>query len=344
MTGQISTRLAGDRDAKPWNEFLASTRTPTGLARFAWQEIISQAYGNESRFYVALRGGRVVGVLPGYVAKSFRGRRRYYSLRSGAIVEDGAVLTALVERVSRDAMKEGWLDWMVGHRGDRLQSKAATEKKTLVFRLGSTEEDDWNALSQKARNKVRKARKSGISFGSGPQYVDSVYELYRDNMVRLGVFLHPRRFFHALNILLPDDVIWAVALKNGRVVAGMAVYTSAGGAVHEFQSADFSCRNEGPVQLLNWEAIAICRARGIPLLDFGESAEGSPVFQSKTGFGAQPEPLTYYSSRPPGEQASSPAQLTRGMFTRFTGLINRRAPRPVKVWLSTVLRARGRVL
>jgi hypothetical protein len=343
-TGQVDTRLAEERDATLWNDYLATKNEPTGLARFAWQQVISRSYGNETRFYVALQNGRIVGALPGYVAKSLRGRRRFYPLRSGALVEDANVLSTLVDRVSGDASAESWLDWTVSHRGQPIQSTGATEKKTLVFRLGATEEDDWSGLSQKARNKIRKARKSGISIDTGPQYVDTVYDLYRDNMVRLGVTLHPRRLFHAMSALLQDELVWVVALKDRRPVGGMAVFLSAGGAIHDFQSADFSSRNEGPVQLLNWEAICLCRERGIPLLDFGESSEGSPVYQSKTGFGALPEPLTYYSAKPTHQRTSPPHQSTPSALMRITGLVHRRAPRPMKIWLSTALRSHGRIL
>ncbi len=342
--GQVIVRPAGEGDEAAWNGFLAAQGAPTGLAHFSWRRVVSRSYGNEVRYYVAHQGGRVVGVLPGYVAKSFRGRRRFYSLRSGAIVESAAALLAFLEQIRRDAQEDGWLDWTVGHRGERVGSIGATEKKTLVFRLGSTEEDDWSALSQKARNKVRKARKSGISFDSGAQYVDAIYNLYRDNLIRLGVSPHPRKFFHALSFLPPENLIWAVALKEGRVVAGMAVFASAGGAVHDFQSADFAYRNEGPVQLLNWEAISICRNRGIPLLDFGESAEDSPVFKSKVGFGAQPEPLTYYSAKPVGAQATAHNQPKPGAVMRLAGFVKRWAPHAAKAWVFSRIRSRGRIL
>jgi hypothetical protein len=329
--------LASDADRDDWNRFLDRAPQPTSLARYEWRHVISTAYGNRTFFYLARRAGEIVGVLPGYVARSLRGHRRFFALRSGAVVSDEAALNDLISMVQADAVREKWRDWTVIHRGHSSVEAASVLKTTLVFRLGDSEDVDWKSLSQKARNKVRKAGKSGITFATGPQYMDAVYAVYRDNMLRLGVSIHSRRFFSALDEALGKDVVWAVALKDATPIAGMCLLASNGGAVHDFQSAAFACRNEGPVQFLNWEAIRWCRQQGIPMLDFGESTKGSSVYRSKTGFGALAEPVTYYRPVP---ESLSIAKAGSSRRNQIEGLL----PDYLRTALAIAKRRRGRIL
>ncbi len=343
MRAHASTviRLATDSDLDRWNRYLAHTKVPTGLGLYEWRRIIADSYGNETRFYLAERGDKIVGVLPGYVARSLRGRRRFFSLRSGAVADDESTLEALVNAVSNDAAMLGWRDSTVIHRGAPPPGFNVSEKATLVFRLGDTEEADWKALSQKARNKVRKARKSGLTFAAGPEYMDAVYALYRENLVRLGVPHHPHSFFRVLSDTLREKLTWAVAVNDGVPIAGMGLFSSPGGAVHDFQAASIAHRNDGPVQLLNWEGICWCREHGMPLLDFGESSEGSPVYRSKTGFGAAPEILTYVHGG--GDSSPKATSGPKSSRSRRTGLRDR-APFPVRSFLLTLARRKGRIL
>ncbi|NQV81975.1 MAG: GNAT family N-acetyltransferase [Alphaproteobacteria bacterium] len=343
---ELRIELAGNELRDGWNQFLQDMAPANPLARYEWRDILERSYGNEVKFYYAHRGSEIVGVLPGYLALSARRRRRFFPLRAGAVVSDGATLNALINRIQEDARTQGWRDWTVIQRGvARCPGIAHVDRKTVVFSLGETSEKDWASLSQKARNKVRKARNSGMTIESGPQYVDTVYDLYRANMLRLAVPMHSRRFFHAIGEALGSDVAWVVALHGEKPAAGMAVFFGAGGGVHDFQSSTFEQRANGPVQLLNWEAIELCRRRGSPLLDFGESSEGSSVYASKTGFGGEPETLTYY-----GEQAASRKPRSDSVHDRQSilsiadRLLIKKSPAMVRVAYAQWKRRRGRVL
>ena len=58
----------------------------------------------------------------------------------------------------------------------------------------SDEAQMWADLPAKTRNMVRKARKNRIAISADNLDSDALYTQYRENMVRLGIALHTKKF------------------------------------------------------------------------------------------------------------------------------------------------------
>ena len=238
MTGEISVRPADARDAAGWNDFLDSLPRSSPLNRFEWRAVVEEGYRVETRFYVAFRAGGIVGVLPTYITRSPRGRRRLYSLRWGLSAVDADVGDALLDIIEEVRRNENLASALVTSGGVRLSGRRDPQiKKTVALEVADDEEDAWETLNPKARNKIRKARKSGIEIDDSEGNVDEVYRLYLANMLRLGVPVHCHGHFRALSRHFSDRADWLVARLDGRAVAGMLLLYGKEVATHNFQSS-----------------------------------------------------------------------------------------------------------
>ena len=330
--------LAGQAEAPRWDAHLDSLAVASPLARFAWRAVLRETYGTETRFLLAECQGRVAGLLPAYVSRDWRGRRRLYALRCGLMSGDATATAALLTAAAAVPATGRLLGVPPGTTAPGWQPRP---RETLVLALAGDEDATWRGLRDKTRNMIRKAEKAGIAVETGWQHLDAFHRLYAENSLRLGLPLHGRAFFAAVARHLGDSAVLLTAWLGGRAAGGMLVLMGRGSAIYPWQAADPEARNLGVVQALNWQAMRAAIARDLPELDMGESQAGSPVHQSKLNFGGRPRAV-HYLAQP--ATVAPPSLAAAGGFAERLDRWLRPAPLALRLWFAEQRLRWGRVI
>jgi hypothetical protein len=64
MCGDASLTIVEDATPEAWDRYVESQRGASVYHQWRWRGIFSEAFGHETRYLAAERGGRIVGVLP----------------------------------------------------------------------------------------------------------------------------------------------------------------------------------------------------------------------------------------------------------------------------------------
>jgi len=324
MSGnELAVREARDADAAAWNAFIDALPETSPLARYEWRAVLHESYGLATHYLVAEQAGQIAGTLAAYETKGFLGERSFFSVRGGLVARDAAASAALLDgcqRLSgprRCVVGSGWTPAPGGN--------AAQVRTTVQLSIAGDAERLWSDLRDKTRNMIRRAEKEQLRIVSGFDQVGILASHYQDNMLRLGVAIHSRRFFENVVKHLGKESEILVAWRGDTPVASMLLHYGRDTACYPVQNAVLEYRALAPVQLLIWHAMKRCAEKGIRLLDMGESRQGSPVFQSKVNFGGSPRDVFYYDLSPQGGGRPD------GLLTQTL----RRAAHVADSWLAT---------
>jgi FemAB-related protein (PEP-CTERM system-associated) len=246
---------------------------------------------------MAYRAGKVVGVLPLFLIKSFIfGSCLVTSpfLTFGGLLaaNDDAAL-ALVEK-TQDLVRARRLKY-AEIRNDHPSPHFEHTKLayyTLVLDLTAGEDKLLKSLHPTARRNVKKAQQSGLEVVEGVEHLDHFIKINFSNMRRLGTPAHGPAFFRNIARHFPDAML-LMARRGGSWVGGMLLVSFKNtihmpwvAALEEF----FEMR---PNNLLYWEAIRRACSRGFRFFDFGRSKQDQGTYRFKAQHGAQPVQLYY---------------------------------------------------
>jgi len=348
LSSEIIVKEATDADSGRWNAYLDAIPGVSPLARYEWRSILSNTYNVPTFFLIAETAGKIIGVFGGYEVSDFGGARRFFSLRSGGVANDGASATAMRSWLQDKAAERRWADAVLT-TGDRDWGGQGAEilKKTIQLDIDADEKKMWSGLRGKTRNMIRRAEQNGITVVTGHQHIKTLYNHYRENMTHLGVTLHVENYFNEVIQQLGYCTEILVATHQQKPIASMLLHFGRDFACYPVQNAAREARNLAPVQRLNWEAMKLCGARGIRCLDMGESGQNSPVYQSKVNFGGRPADLHYYRLSGGGPEAG-PIRLVTKTFGRAVqagcNVARHAAPDRLRPLVLECLHRRGRLL
>jgi hypothetical protein len=294
LANDIVVRDATDADAARWNGFIDALPESSPLARYEWRGVLEASYRVPTHFLLAERKGEIVGLVGAYETADLVGKRTLYSLRSGTIAIDAEAAQLILRYIENLADKESFDVLLTSGLRDLQCVRPDPVRTTVQIKIDSDQERMWRSLRNKTRNMIRRAEKEGVEIVSGLEQVDVLVDQYHENMLRLGIAIHSRAFFHHVIDKLGPRTEILIARHQGKPIGSMMLYFGREVGCYPFQNVLFGYRNLAPTQLLNWAAMKRCAELGVGLLDMGESRKGSPVFQSKIYFGGAPRDVFYY--------------------------------------------------
>jgi len=292
----VEVTVADPADQVARNEFIARRGRVPPLTLLEWANVLSQAYGVETRFFCARQpNGGIVGILPTYLVGGLGRGIQLFSLRHGLVAESPEVATKLIDAVRVYALTRGASQATITSGTIPMDLPCRLWMKTTVeFELTSNIEAMWLGLRDKTRNVIRKAERQGLVVKRDASYLDAFYRLYATRMASKGVPLHSWRFFEALAASFRDRFMLYTALQGGEPVAG-AIFLRGETVASYFLSAFRpGSGDSGSTNFLMWEAIKDCVAQRITLLDLGESTPGGGVYNFKIWLGGRPSLVYYY--------------------------------------------------
>ncbi len=311
----MEIRLATNKDREAWNGYLKDRLAVSPLNIYDWQDILNNSYGPYdigTHFFMALDNGSLCGLLPAYTTRSFKGKKRLFSLRFGCVADDSNVAAKILNYMEDFCRRNDIGSSLIstGHR--KIESNyEQVQKRTVVMEFDKDIEATWKGLRDKTRNMIRKARRSGLSIDKGKRYLKEFYKIYLQNMIRQGLAVHNYDFFENLLNTFGNNAELLVAKKGDRIIGGTIILFSKDSAIYPFQAVLLEYRKLAPNDFMVWEAISLCTERGIFKLDMGESVEGSGAYRFKINFGGVPQDIYYYALSPSSKRQYSKAVTKR---------------------------------
>ena len=294
MRADITVTMATPADRPDWERFVSSRGDEAGYHAFDWQEVFSRAFGHESVYLIARRGGEVTGVLPIVQIKSLLFGRTLTSLPflnyGGVLADSDDTAHALVEASLREARARrcGHVELRhVAAQFPELPSKQHKVSMRLPLGPGL-----WDRLDRKVRNQIRKAEKSGLTVErGGAELVGDFYSVFARNMRDLGTPVYSRRLFDEVFRVFPERTTLHVVRLDGRPVAAGVTYRTAKMTQLPWASSIRDYNTLCPNTLLYWDAIQYAADAHCEVFDMGRSTPNEGTFKFKQQWGASPVQL-----------------------------------------------------
>lgn len=138
---------------------------------------------------------------------------------------------------------------------------------TYIIDLGQPEETLWANLHPKHRNVVRNAMKKGVEIRSGPEYLNTAYELVRNTLKRSRLGFMNYREFKRFALALGENLKILVAYHQG-VAQGCAVVPFSDYSAYYLYGGSISHPLTGAMNLLQWESMRMFRTMAVRRYDF----------------------------------------------------------------------------
>lgn len=316
MTALAATRLEAepvlvhaDADPVPWNEFASRNPEASAYHLYGWRDVITRAFGHDTRYLTAESASGIVGILPLVVFRSRLFGRYVVSMPflnyGGVLADSAAAEAALLEGAIHETCRAGASYLELRHTRQLFPHLQAKRHKVgMVLELQSSVDQQWQAIDRKLRNQVRKAKKSGLrATHGGVELLDQFYAVFARNMRDLGTPVYGVRWFREILQAFPGSSRIFVVFSGQLAVAASLVYwraASGGGrdgrpdtmevpwasALREFNP---QCANV----FLYWDMLRFAVAQGFGRCDLGRSTQGEGTFQFKRQWGAEPRELVW---------------------------------------------------
>jgi FemAB-related protein (PEP-CTERM system-associated) len=275
---------------------------PSDLAHAPqWADVIRRVYGHRPLYLGAEDTTGRRALLPAFIVRRpFVGdvvTSMPFLDGGGPTAASADLIEPLITRLLEEAAEAGAR--VVELRSPRrlgLTSPPEEHKVNLVLTLASDADVVWRALDRGARSEVRKAERSGLSVVSGGvEYVDAFYSVFASRMRELGSPVHAKSFFTTMVEAFRDRARVMIVRKGETTIGGLVALATGDVVTVPWASCLTEYRSLCPNMLLYWETIRGACRDGFGRFDFGRSTRGSGTYRFKRQWGAEEEPLFWYT-------------------------------------------------
>jgi FemAB-related protein (PEP-CTERM system-associated) len=291
--------VTGDATRAEWDAFVDAHPDASGYHAWAWREVLGSGFGHDTSYLAARRDGRLVGVLPLVIFRSWLFGRFVVSLpfvnHGGVLAVDAPAARALLDSAMSEVRRVGAAHLELRHVRQQFPDlPSRTHKVAMHLPLAATRDAAWASLDRKVRNQVRKAEGSGLAVeAGGAEMLDGFYRVFAHNMRDLGTPVYSRRFFEAVLTRLADRATCIVVRREGEAVAGAITLRWRDTIEVPWASSLRQYRTLSANTLLYWAMIERAIAAGATVFDFGRSSPDSGPYHFKRQWGAIEQPLCW---------------------------------------------------
>ena len=315
-----------------WNVF-ANTYGGNYCHLYEWRHVLENAYGLKTFYLVITHHSEWVGILPLALVPGFGG----HGAVSIPYCNYGGFLVA--KDPDSIPVRKAALSFLAGKGIHQLEVRelsytgnvSLSEEVTLILELPASKVLLWKNIGNKVRNQVRKAERAELEVQWGRQQASDLYEVYADNMGRLGTPVHARAFMDEILASFGDDADILTVRLQGRAIAAMMVLKYSDTWINPIASSLVEFRHLNPNMILYWEALQQATAAGAYHFDFGRSKRDSGTYKFKRQWGAMEVPLNYHSYQNGVRISSASTDIYRGhkaeMFAKVWSMLPGRVQR-----------------
>lgn len=292
-----------DPDAR-WDSYVEQHPAASGYHRSAWAGVITRASGHTCRYLLAESEGRVVGVLPLVLFKSWLFGHFLVSMPflnyGGVLADTLEAETALLDAAIKEARRARASHIELRHTRQVFPTLSSKRHKVaMVLHLQTTAERQWHMLNRKVRNQVRKAKKNSLEVSQGQSdLLPAFYKVFARNMRDLGTPVYSKQFFQEILAAFPETTRIFCVSSGQLTMAASFVYWHGKTLEVPWASSDRRFNHLCPNMLLYWEMLRFAIELACERFDFGRCTLGEGTYKFKQQWGATPQQLVWeYWSR-----------------------------------------------
>tara|TARA_R110001592_G_scaffold139022_1_gene358735 strand:- start:2352 stop:3440 length:1089 start_codon:yes stop_codon:yes gene_type:complete len=341
--------------ANEYDRYVAGHSQATPYHSSAWLQATESAYGHTGWLITAHHNGSLCGVLPLVEVKPPIGAGSLASLPFcdlGGVLADNAeirerliaeaITLAKTNRIKALELRDGGAAL---EGGEAIESLPAHTKVRMLCELPENSEALFKSYKPKLRSQIRKAEKNGLraELLTEAGAVNLFYDVFSQNMHRLGSPVHSLCWFEDLKAAYGDHMVISVVFQGDKPVGAGIVLLGGKQACIPWASTLEEFNRLAPNMLLYWTLLSHVCDLGYTCFDFGRSTLGEGTYRFKKQWGAEPYELIWTEYRS-GEQNPTGLDTSDNGATGVSRLrpvienIWRRLPLSVANWLGPKLR------
>lgn len=296
--GATPTVESASADDPRWDAYVGS-RAHTTFFHFAgWQRVLTRTFPYRPHHFVALRDGRVTGVLPLYLVRGFPSGHSLMStplaVYGGIAADDPESAGALLGEAQALGRRLGvrYLELRDGARFASLREKDlyVTFKKAIE----ADPEVNMARIPKNQRRSIRIAQKHGLTHRTGGrELLDGFYRVYSHSLRNLGTPVFPKALFRNLLDEFGERCVIHAVFDRDRMVAGVMTFFDRGTVLPYYGGALKEAFRISASDYMYWSLICVAAERGCTLFDFGRSKRDTGSYHFKRHWGFEPTPLAY---------------------------------------------------
>jgi FemAB-related protein (PEP-CTERM system-associated) len=266
-----------------------------------WADVILRAYGHSPLYLAAEDNAGRRAMLPAFIIKRPLVGPVVTSmpfLDGGGPLGPADLVEPLITRLVEEAGRAGarHVELRCSHKLAIATASPMEHKVNLVLGLPHDPDVVWHRLDRGTRSQIRKAERSGLSveFG-GAEHVDTFYSIFASRMRELGSPVHAKEFFEATVAGFGDRARVAIVRKGSLPIGGLIALATGNALTVPWASCLSEYLSTCPNMLLYWETIRAGCRDGFGRFDFGRSTRGSGTYRFKRQWGAEEQPLFWYT-------------------------------------------------
>ncbi len=293
---RIEKLSAGDESA--WDNYVAQHLETTFAHYSGWKKVVERSMGYEGTYLMALDNGRIVGVCPLFILSTGLfgtiGISVPFLDYGGILADNIQVEKLLVDKAEIIGGNDGCRYVELRQRSPlQCDLPISSRKITVLVSLQGGPEAVFGRLRQNVRNKIRKARKSGVTVDCGIQYLSDFYRVYARNLRDLGTPVITKKFFETIADILPKQIRIYRATRQGKTIGAKVIFVDQKTCYFIWAAAIRENLCYSPVHALNWKAIEDACMAGCLHVDMGRSTENSTHHDFKKYWGMETKMLPY---------------------------------------------------
>jgi len=292
-------------DRESVDAFVARHPNATAYHFSAWMGAVIDAYRHDGWYVISEnKTGTIDGLLPLCQIKvPFKGSTLVslpFCDLSGPLCDSSEIEERMIQECLAFKKEQGVRKLEVRRAGEQLADEKPFEsdvdlKVSMLVELPDTPEKLFGGFRAKLRSQVRKAEKNGLSFELGNETtgVEYFYQVFSNNMKRLGSPVHDKRWFEAIQKLYGKRAVIGLVRYGSRIVGAGLILIHANRVSIPWASTLSDYNHLAPNMLLYWELMKIACDQEALLFDFGRSTLGEGTFRFKKQWGARPYRLNW---------------------------------------------------
>lgn len=301
-------------DEKRWNEFV-DKNNGSFYHYYQWKYVYEKNGYKSILVKVLNENNEIIGIFPFYKVEMFLNDSMHSAIGGGAygapLSNDIKVIELLLNYFDEVCKKEkivysninlnnffkynNFLIELLSKKGFKNKYFNAPNPVTFIIKTNSYKEIWEKEFNQKIRNKIRKAKKSGVKIIiNNWQLLDKYYEMLADTHKRLASSIPLKSEFRYFFSVFKDKTNLFMAMINDKAIAGAyCCYSNkvcyALGNVSYPQYWEYA-----PNNLLYGTIIEDACKQGYDYFDFGSTAPNSTHHEWKSQYGGTKLPILQY--------------------------------------------------
>jgi hypothetical protein len=300
----MNIQIINPTEYPQWDNLLLTNHQSSFFLTTAWAKVICESYNYKPLYFVVIKDGKLISLMPLIEIKSFLTGKRGVSLpftdEAPCFFASKDHYTAFINSLLRYGHQAGW-NYIEMRWTSRYLSRTPFNFSYFTHSIDLTQGKNnifKNFRSSNKRN-IRKAQKEHlyVHISDSIKSLKSFYKLNCKTRKLHGLPPQPWHFFERIfkYIISSNKGIVVIVSNQKKVIAGAVYFHFRNNAIYKYGASEKTFQHLRPNNLVMWKAIKWYCRNGYATLSLGRTDERNKgLLQFKRGWNTKEEKLYYY--------------------------------------------------